>query len=184
MKRIQKQRKSHGFTIVELLVVIVVIAILAGLVITSYMGIQQRARDSERQTDMRELATALELFRSDNNFYPKWSGTMNQRDYAISALSGYIQDPSIFIAPGSTDPDYSIVSNSSSSNPQVVIDNLTPNQYYYYPVNDLSNPSLDLNDPRSYSLCPWSADGGCKGFFLAWRSEATNELHIIHSLQK
>lgn len=181
MKRIQKQRKSHGFTIVELLVVIVVIAILAGLVITSYMGIQQRARDSERQTDMRELATALELFRSDNNFYPKWSGTMNSLSNAEGALGDYVQDSSIFVAPQSSD-SYSIVTTTGSGG--VAIDDLAPNQYYYYPVNDLSNPSLDPNDPRSYSLCPWSADGGCKGFFLAWRSEATNELHIIHSLQK
>lgn len=177
------KKKQAGFTIVELLVVIVVIAILAGLVITSYLGVQQRARDVERQTDMRELATALELFRSDNGYYPKWSGFMNDRQWAVSGLSDYVQDTAIFVAPRANN-DYSMVTSGSSSNSIASIDALTPEQYYYYPVNSPSSPSADPNDPRSYSLCPWVATGGCRGFFLAWRSEATNELHIIQSLQR
>lgn len=178
------QKKNTGFTIIELLVVIVVIAILAGLVITSYLGVQQRGRDAERQTDMRELASALELFRTDKGFYPKWSGFMNQRQYAVPGLSGYVENPSIFVAPRANN-DYSIVtSGSSGATGTVAIDNITPEQYHYYPVNDPRNPSLDANNPRSYNLCPWSANGGCKGFFLTWRSEATNDLHTIQSLQR
>lgn len=56
------RRREQGFTIVELLIVIVVIAILAALVITSYLGIQARARDSERQSDVRALATAVQAY--------------------------------------------------------------------------------------------------------------------------
>lgn len=178
------RKKQFGFTIVELLVVIVVIAILASLAIASYTGIQQRARDTERQADMRELATALELFRTDNGFYPKWSGFMNSRQWAVPGLAGYVNDPAIFVAPRANN-DYSIVSSGSSApTGNIAIDNLTPEQYYYFGVNDPRSPDLDPNNPRSYNICPWTADGGCKRFFLAWRSEATNELHIIQSLQK
>jgi prepilin-type N-terminal cleavage/methylation domain-containing protein len=46
-----KNKASKGFTIVELLIVIVVIGILAALVVTTYNGIQQKARDTERKTD-------------------------------------------------------------------------------------------------------------------------------------
>lgn len=64
-----KQRQS-GFTIVELLIVIVIIGILAGLVITTFTGIQQRARNSERQTDLRALSSQLEAYYTKNGSYP------------------------------------------------------------------------------------------------------------------
>ena len=63
-------QKSNAFTIVELLIVIVVIAILAAISIVAYNGIQQRARDSERQTELRNVEKALELYKIDNNEYP------------------------------------------------------------------------------------------------------------------
>jgi prepilin-type N-terminal cleavage/methylation domain-containing protein len=66
-----KNRKlESGFTIVELLIVIVVIAILAALVLTAYTGVQQRARDSSRASDVRSIATAAEAYRAENTAYP------------------------------------------------------------------------------------------------------------------
>lgn len=64
-----KQRQS-GFTIVELLIVIVIIGILATLVIVTFSGVQQRARDSERKTDINAIAGQLEAFYATNGFYP------------------------------------------------------------------------------------------------------------------
>jgi prepilin-type N-terminal cleavage/methylation domain-containing protein len=52
-------QKQTGFTIVELLVVIVVIAILAAITIVAYNGIQQRARMATAQTDMRNIHQAM-----------------------------------------------------------------------------------------------------------------------------
>jgi prepilin-type N-terminal cleavage/methylation domain-containing protein len=64
-----KQRQS-GFTIVELLIVIVIIGILATLVIVTFSGVQQRARDSERKTDINAVAGQLEAFYASNGYYP------------------------------------------------------------------------------------------------------------------
>jgi len=64
------RRDSHGFTIVELLIVIVVIAILAAISIVAYNGIQQRARDAQRIQDVKTISKALELYYLDNGSLP------------------------------------------------------------------------------------------------------------------
>jgi general secretion pathway protein G len=67
---ISLKRTSRGFTIVELLIVIVVIGILAALVIVTYNGIQQRARDTERKTDIKGMQGQFEAYWADNAKYP------------------------------------------------------------------------------------------------------------------
>jgi len=71
---ISKKDSSPGFTIVELLIVIVVIAILAAISIVAYNGIQSRARDAERMTEMQTIEKALALYFIDNGGYPNCSG--------------------------------------------------------------------------------------------------------------
>lgn len=77
--------RQSGFTIVELLIVIVVIAILAAITIVAYNGIQQRARDSDRTADITAVQKALELYRVDNGNYPS-VGTDNT-GYNLSTLA-------------------------------------------------------------------------------------------------
>ena len=60
---VQKQTKTSGFTIVELLIVIVVIAILAAITIVSYNGIQSRAREATVQSDLENAAKQLEIYK-------------------------------------------------------------------------------------------------------------------------
>lgn len=67
---ISLQKRQEGFTIVELLIVIVVIGILAALVITTFSGIQRKARDSERQTDINAIHGQVEAYYAQNGRYP------------------------------------------------------------------------------------------------------------------
>lgn len=66
-------KNINGFTIVELLVVIVVIAVLASITTVAYSGISQRSRDSARKNDITIIKKALELYYLDNGFYPPGS---------------------------------------------------------------------------------------------------------------
>lgn len=68
-------RVRSGFTLVELLVVIVIIAILAAITMVAYNGIQGRARDAGRLSDIETIAKALELYYGDNGQYPYGSCT-------------------------------------------------------------------------------------------------------------
>jgi prepilin-type N-terminal cleavage/methylation domain-containing protein len=94
---ISLKKREQGFTIVELLIVIVVIGILALLVITTYSGIQQKARNSKRQTDVQSLQTQMEAFYSQNGYYPSLTD-MNSSTWRTTNMksldSGALTDPS------------------------------------------------------------------------------------------
>ncbi len=70
---ISLKKRQEGFTIVELLIVIVVIGILAAIVITTYSGIQAKARNAKRQTDLNSIQTNLEAFYSTSGYYPSYA---------------------------------------------------------------------------------------------------------------
>lgn len=74
-----KQRQS-GFTIVELLIVIVIIGILATLVIVTFAGVQQKARDSERKTDINAIAGQLEAGYANKGYYPTILGLQSSAE--------------------------------------------------------------------------------------------------------
>jgi prepilin-type N-terminal cleavage/methylation domain-containing protein len=65
----KKWAKQTGFTIVELLIVIVVIGILAAITIVAFSGVQQRARDSQRRQDLSTLAKVISMYNVDNTSY-------------------------------------------------------------------------------------------------------------------
>ena len=66
--------KQAGFTIVELLVVIVVIAILAAITITTYRGIQVRAGSTTLKSDLAGAAKQLEIEKVEEDHYPGANG--------------------------------------------------------------------------------------------------------------
>lgn len=68
-------KSKSGFTIVELLIVIVVIAILAAITIVAYNGIQQRANDTTRMQDVASIRKALEQYKILNGGYPAATNT-------------------------------------------------------------------------------------------------------------
>ncbi len=66
---------KQGFTVVEVMIVIVVIGILAGITLVVYGGAQGQARDTERKVDIADIQEALELYYLDNKTYPSSAST-------------------------------------------------------------------------------------------------------------
>lgn len=79
--------KQQGFTIVELLIVIVVIGILAALVITTFTGIQKKARDTERTGDIKVLHSQVEAYYAQNGKYPTLAN-LNDGTWRSSNMKG------------------------------------------------------------------------------------------------
>jgi len=81
--------KSGGFTLIEMMVVIVIVSILAVVGMANYITVTKKARDSRRESDLEQIRTALEVYRSDNGTYP---GTEGEVDTALAVLEsdGYM----------------------------------------------------------------------------------------------
>ena len=67
--------RQRGFTLVELMVVITIVAVLATIGIVSYQVVLKNSRDARRQTDLRTIQTGLEQYFADQLFYPKDNGS-------------------------------------------------------------------------------------------------------------
>ncbi len=65
-----RKRGSAGFTLIELMVVIVILGILAGLIIPRIMGRPEEARQMKAQVQIESIETALRLYKLDNGSYP------------------------------------------------------------------------------------------------------------------
>lgn len=85
---------QSGFTLVELLIVIAIIGILSTLLMTNFIGVRQRARDAQRKSDVRQIQSALELYRADNGSYPAPVGS--------NGLSTTCPTPQAFTNSGTT----------------------------------------------------------------------------------
>jgi len=64
------KNKIKGFSLVELLVVISIIAVLTAIVVINFVGARERARDAKKIQDMSSLKNALRMYYNENQVYP------------------------------------------------------------------------------------------------------------------
>lgn len=88
--------KQRGFTIIELLIVIIVIGILALLVYSSFNNVTRDARNRERETDIKAIHSSLEAYYAQAGNYPTLAN-LNDSGWRQTNLRGFdsaaLQDP-------------------------------------------------------------------------------------------
>lgn len=99
--RNRQQLRQFGFTIVELLVVIVVISLLVAIAVVSYGNYQERNRDAERRSDLQQVASALKN-------YANWKNTQIE----TGSNCGYGGNGSGWLNASSADVGASYATNS------------------------------------------------------------------------
>lgn len=61
---------KKGFTLIEVLVAVTIIAVLVSIGVVSYSSVNKRSRDAKRRGDIEQLRSALEMYRADIGSYP------------------------------------------------------------------------------------------------------------------
>lgn len=62
--------KERGFTLIEVMIVVIILGILAAIVVPRFMGQEDVARVKSATVQIRNIETALKFFKLDNGFYP------------------------------------------------------------------------------------------------------------------
>jgi len=112
----QKHYKKTGFTIVELLIVIVVIAILAAISITAYNGVQNRANDNAIRTDAVNIHRKLTLAKVDLGTYPQGAADLNnQASYKLTKGSYDLAQNNVYFITDTVNDTYAVGLRSKST---------------------------------------------------------------------
>lgn len=101
------QKKRSGFSLIELMVAVTILAVATSIGVVSYTNANRKARNGKRQADLEQVRAALELYRTDYGKYPSrdsWTSMVN--DLMVdNYINQEIHDPKQ--VPGDVDTDYS-----------------------------------------------------------------------------
>jgi len=107
-------RRRTGFTLIEVLIVIVVIAILAAIVIPRLLGAGRAAREASLRADLETIRKGVALFQADAGTYPE---SLDQVKWGLVTPDGELpKDPVTGQADWKYDPDTGAVHSAATGN--------------------------------------------------------------------
>lgn len=178
-----KQKQQFGFTIVELLIVIVIIGILASITIVAYSGIQSRAKMTSLVTDLRGAATQIKIDQVNNSLYPATiaaanngtglkaspgttyrysvNNTSNPQTFCLSATEGTVFYSVTETSSPSAGSCVNVAAGASSPS-ALITDGSTASVPWYSGAGGLASTTVDLGSPvdiSSVKIWHYHADG-------------------------
>jgi len=153
--------RIHGFTLVELIVVIAIIGILAAITIVGLTRYQADTRDARRQSSATVIAEALEKYYDNNGEYPSCSAISAAGPTVTSATLKGMDQTSLLVPTAGSSETNSIKCNSAGSI-------LTINGADFYEYIGDSSASCNTN-------------GSCLSFKLKYKAESGPEIKTITS---
>lgn len=131
---------ERGFTLIEMMIVVAIIAILVAIMMPNLMRARAQAQTAACEANLKEIATALELYQTDHESYPTTSGPTNVTS-TDTYLGPYIR--------------------------QTPIDPVNPTGYYQYQVTDPTSGDASYtiicpgqHDPATLTVLGGSSSAG------------------------
>lgn len=156
-------RTNNGFTIVEIIVVIAVVAILSSLAVITFSSIRQDTRDATRQGNATIISEALEKYYDQNGEYPSVVSIVNsQSGNTGTAVASKLSIPATSL----------VMPNMPTSATNAIAPGSDPyNDYIVYEATSSVNNTS----------CQSSTSGGCDKYTLRYIEEATDVVKVIES---
>lgn len=130
---LSKVRNEQGFTLIEIMVVVVILGVLAAIIVPRFLSRPDEAKVTKARVDIKGLEEALGLFKLDNGFYP----TTEQGLKALVSKpetgriptkfpdGGYLKrlpvdpwdNPYLYLAPGQQKRDFDLISYGADGQP-------------------------------------------------------------------
>ncbi len=127
------RRAQRGFTLIEIMVVVVILGILAAIIVPRFLGRPDEAKVTKAKVDMKSLEEALGLFKLDNGFYPSTEQGLQAlvskpeigRIPTRYSEGGYLKKvpndpwgtPFVYLSPGVNRPEFDIISYGADGQP-------------------------------------------------------------------
>ncbi|HWB58322.1 MAG TPA: prepilin-type N-terminal cleavage/methylation domain-containing protein [Chthoniobacteraceae bacterium] len=188
---------SRAFTMIELLIVIVVIAILVAMLLPALHGVQIKANLTKAMSNMRQVGTAFMLYANDNSYNlpgrmsdasnqqtPKWPALLAGTDGSgtPNISTAYVQDVHVYIAPGdpTINPDrpdlFSFLTTNNVNNCSWIMNG-------YNDDGALTNPSVQIrtvnfNSPTETILLGVQKPGQANFYMDFLNGDNTNVLNL------
>ena len=119
-------KNERGFTIMELLVVIVIIGVLAAIGVPAYNNMTTRARETACDANKRTIATAVGMYYVDNGSYKN-----GEADLTLGDLVPYLDNAESIKCPGKDAEGYKISTTGDPVNTVVVTCNVSGHEHVY-----------------------------------------------------
>ncbi len=154
--------KQRAFTLLELLIVMVILALLAGLGLMSFGTIQMKSRDSRRKQDLANVSKALETYYNDYGKYPA------SVDGLIVGCGAGGAEHCKWGSPWMDDKNtlyMSVLPQDPASNQRYFYDWVNNNSYYLFArlENDLDNDAAINDDDKPSYYTDYFCDGASLG---------------------
>jgi type II secretory pathway pseudopilin PulG len=177
------KRRYNAFTILELLVVITIIIVLAGLILSTVGYVQKKGARSRAEAEIAAISAALESYKADNGIYPTSANTNALNARTNVNPSGYQTACFDLYTALTGDTDGNRILNSSDANPSA-------KSYFSFKPNMLSPPGgsgtvTGIRDPfgNSYGYSTAQQADSTKGFnptFDLWSTaNSSNQIEWI-----
>lgn len=144
-----RRQMHYGFTIVELIIVIVIIAILAAITIVAFNGVQDRAQYSKETQDFEHIRKLVELYKADKGYYPDSSACNNVSSNYQAGWCGWNHGNGDSFIPGIIPTYARSIPNTST--------NLPANNAYLYKSS--SSTGGGSSGTQYYELIRYNAAG-------------------------